>query len=174
MSTDESQPVSPTSVVSEFTPHMPLAKGRPHPSLQHQAEATEQDSALISLGSEAQAHNLLYSAVMNQTSQLMDCTPKIDRHSYNQQLLTNNSWRIYKGISGLFDEYKMAHPIANTEKQRQEFLVLSKTGLDNGYNETCEVLAQLNALHPHILSSLQYTRSEVISLLEQLNMASSQ
>ncbi|OHX14568.1 DUF5610 domain-containing protein [Chromobacterium sphagni] len=113
------------------------------------------DSADISLSHGRQAAALLYSATMDQIAQLagLDVDPAqlqagaIPDGSHSRHLLL--------GIVALFEHYRGSHPQLAAQDAQKIFIPMAQAGLERGYQETCQVLRQLNACPPATAGHLQ-------------------
>ena len=114
-----------------------------------------EDDADISLSHGHHAAQLLYSAVMDQVAQLAGLDVDPARLQESALPGDSHSQHLLLGIAALFEHYCARHPQLARQQAGQAFAPLAEAGLERGYQETCQVLRQLNAFPPATAAQLQ-------------------
>ncbi|MEN3809216.1 DUF5610 domain-containing protein [Chromobacterium piscinae] len=122
---------------------------------QHGGKPAGEDSADISLSQGAQAAELLFSAAMDQISRLagLDIEPVLPPE--NELTGGSHSQRLLLGMEILLELYRRQRADLSSQAILQAFAPLARFGLERGYQETCQVLRQLNVYTPVVADQLQ-------------------
>ncbi|POZ62815.1 DUF5610 domain-containing protein [Chromobacterium alticapitis] len=131
------------------------------------APQPQDDSADIGLSHGGQAAELLFSATMDQTARLTGIEPEPALRPESELPGISHSQHLLLGMVMLFERYGARHPGLSPDEARQAFAPLAREGLERGFLEACQVLAQLNALPPAAQAQLQGLRQMAAHLLDE-------